>query len=113
MAIYLGNRRWVVSVDDEPELPDVHRLKISASPNPFNSAITISFSLPHNGNARIDIFNVQGHIVGEYDLGLKSVGEHSVYWNAEGYANGIYFTRVHLEGKNSRHAAFLKLLLLK
>ena len=113
MAIYLGNRRWVVSVDDEPELPEVHRLKISASPNPFNSATTISFSIQYEGNARIDIFDIQGHLVEEIDLGSEFIGEHSICWNAEGYANGIYIARVCLEGKDSRQASFLKLLLLK
>ncbi|MDP8241145.1 MAG: T9SS type A sorting domain-containing protein, partial [Candidatus Hatepunaea meridiana] len=113
MAIYLGNRRWVVSVDDEPELPDVHILRISASPNPFNSATTISFSIPYNGNVRIDVFNVQGHLVEEIDLGLKSIGEHLVLWNSKNKANGIYIARVCLESKSSKQAAFLKLLLLK
>ncbi|MDP8238486.1 MAG: T9SS type A sorting domain-containing protein [Candidatus Hatepunaea meridiana] len=101
MAIYLGNRRWVVSVDEEPELPDIYKLDISANPNPFNKETTLVYSIPYIGNVKIDIFDVQGHIVGEYDLGLKSVGEHSILWNSKNNANGIYIVRVCLEGNNN------------
>lgn len=63
-------------------------------PNPFNPSTTISFTLPTNSYVSLKIFDVLGKevesIVNEY----LAAGTHSVHWNANNMASGVYFYRV-------------------
>ena len=72
---------------------------ITSFPNPFNSEITITYSLQQNSNVTIEIYDIQGKkiktLVNEYKLS----GNHSVVWNGTGETqkpakSGIYFCRL-------------------
>jgi hypothetical protein len=65
-----------------------------ATPNPFNPTTTISFSLPASGHVSIQVFDVSGRVVAELVNGVRSAGDHSITWNADGLASGIYFYRM-------------------
>jgi hypothetical protein len=63
-------------------------------PNPFNAQTTIKYSLPKEGNVRIDIFDIMGRKVETLVDGMQTAGEHQAVWNAENNSSGIYFYRL-------------------
>ena len=64
------------------------------SPNPFNPATAISFSIAEAGNVSIDVFNVAGQRVGTIANEFMDAGSHSVSWNASEFSAGVYFYTV-------------------
>jgi hypothetical protein len=64
------------------------------SPNPFNEKTVISFQLPDASWVELAVFDVQGQEVQSLVNGQWSSGKHSVTWNAEGMASGVYFVRL-------------------
>lgn len=60
-------------------------------PNPFNPSTTIKFSIIHEGNVSITVFNPVGQEIEKLIAEHKTAGSYEVIWNAEQYASGIYF----------------------
>ena len=99
----------VVSVDyPEIEIPKEYQLSQNY-PNPFNPSTTIEYSLPVNSNVKLVVYDALGNQLEVLYSGESSAGNHSVTWNADNYASGIYFYR--LESDNFVQAR--KMLLLK
>jgi len=63
-------------------------------PNPFNPATTVHFSLPQRSHVTLKIFDVVGRELTTLVDGELDPGEHSVVFNAKGFASGIYFYRI-------------------
>jgi len=63
-------------------------------PNPFNPTTEISFTLPRAADVRLDVFNIVGQRVTTLVDGQLGAGEHTVTWDASGFASGIYFYRL-------------------
>lgn len=61
------------------------------SPNPFNPATTINFSLPQKAQVSLTVYNILGQQVTTLVNDELSAGEYSVTWDAAKYASGIYF----------------------
>nr|MBC8526111.1 T9SS type A sorting domain-containing protein [Candidatus Cloacimonadota bacterium] len=78
-------------------------------PNPFKTHTTISYALPEATNVKIQIYNIRGQLVAELVNKLETAGRKKIVWNAEGYANGIYFCNISTEKNNEK----IKLLLMK
>jgi len=74
-------------------IPDEFALK-QAYPNPFNPVTTISFSLPFEAETNIAVYNMQGREVFTLISGNMHAGYHSVQWNAEAQASGVYFVKM-------------------
>ncbi len=109
-----GNRsvwsitRTPVGIDDnEVTLPTQYNL--SAYPNPFNASTSISFTLPHDSQVALEIYDVLGRklesLVDEY----LPAGVHSVLWEAGEYPSGMYFYKL-TAGEQSES---LKITLIK
>ena len=64
------------------------------SPNPFNPATTISFTLAQAKNITIDVFTTAGQKIETLCNGFKEAGFHAVEWNGSGYSSGVYFYRL-------------------
>jgi len=79
------------------------------SPNPFNPATTITFSIPAAGNVSVEVFNSAGQKVETLADGLMEAGAHSVTWDASGFAAGVYFYTV----KSGDYSKTMKMTLLK
>jgi hypothetical protein len=69
-------------------------LSLAASPNPFSGATVISFVLPRAGHTTVKIFNVCGEEVARPLSGNLPAGHHTVRWNGEAIADGLYFVRL-------------------
>jgi hypothetical protein len=63
-------------------------------PNPFNPTTTIQFSLPQAGDVTLKIYNLLGEEVKTLVNEYKELGNHSVQFNANSLASGIYFYRI-------------------
>lgn len=63
-------------------------------PNPFNPTTTIQYSLPQAGNVTLKIYNLLGEEVRTLVEDYKQAGKHSVQFNANSLASGIYFYRL-------------------
>ena len=74
-------------------------------PNPFSlaSATTILYSLPHDGDVKIEVFDVLGRKILFSEEGQKSNGTNSITLDGTQFArtSGVYFYRVLLDGVKS------------
>jgi hypothetical protein len=94
--------------DDQSLLPKVFALEQNF-PNPFNPSTVISFSLPRQGMVMLKVFNILGQEVETLVDDQLPVGEHTVSWNANHCASGVYFYRLSFEGQVlTRKMTFLK-----
>jgi len=78
-------------------------------PNPFNPVTTILYSIPKASNIELSIYNVAGQKIETLVNEFKTVGEHKVYWNASGYASGLYLYQI----KTDEYVKVRKMLFLK
>jgi len=81
---------------------------LGASPNPFNPATTISFSLSHAAPYRLTVYNIVGQVVCTFD-GTGRRGLNQVTWDASHKASGVYFYRLETDNYSSSR----KMLLMK
>ena len=114
---YPGNVLYFdgVNVDDKEEiiLPITTELK-GNYPNPFNPETTISLSLAHESNLKVDIYNIKGQRVITLINEVKKPGEYNIVWkgtdnNGNQIASGIYFYRMQTDD----YSAIKRMILLK
>ena len=65
-----------------------------AYPNPFNPTTTLSFALAIESEVSITVYNLQGREVISLVNGNMEAGYHSVVWNADNNASGMYFVKM-------------------
>ncbi|MCP4633667.1 MAG: T9SS type A sorting domain-containing protein [candidate division Zixibacteria bacterium] len=64
-------------------------------PNPFNPATTIKYALPIDSDVRLEVYNLLGQKVETLIDGKHHAGYHTIIWNGNHYASGIYFYAMH------------------
>ena len=74
-------------------IPDEYTLE-RAYPNPFNPVTTLSFTIPTQSEVALSIYNIQGREVSTLISGYMEAGYHSVVWNADSHASGVYFVKM-------------------
>jgi hypothetical protein len=82
---------------------------LSAYPNPFNPATTLTFTLPVSQKVRITIYDIMGREQQRLADGILAAGEHRLTFDASALPSGIYFARL----TGTHVIATRKLLLLK
>jgi len=85
--------------DDYPLNTDYDETKIDYNlfqnyPNPFNTNTQIPFYLPLASNVIISIYDINGRLISVIYNRYTSEGNHSINWNAEGYASGTYYIQL-------------------
>jgi hypothetical protein len=88
-------------IENEPPTPSPHFIALSAYPNPFNSATTITLTSAEQ--AEIGIYDITGRLI----TTLHTIGGQAL-WDASAYSSGLYFARVARE-----KAGAIKLVLIK
>jgi hypothetical protein len=88
----------VSSAPERPALSAPVSVLLAPYPNPFNSSAAISFALQHAGEVRVTAFDVLGRPVAELATGRYAAGEHTVSFQARGWATGVYFVTMDFEG---------------
>jgi hypothetical protein len=81
----------------------------AAYPNPFNPVTTLEFGIPLDGNVSIDVYNIKGRLIETLAKGQIEAGYHSLVWNADRYASGMYFIKM----QAGEYIKTQKLMLLK
>ena len=89
-------------------LPDTFSLE-RAYPNPFNPATTLSFALPFEAEVSLSVYNLQGREIISLINENMIAGYHSVTWNADNHASGVYFVKM-IAGE---HIITQKIMLIK
>lgn len=67
-------------------------------PNPFNPSTIISFQTPNEGTALLKVYDMLGNELATLLNGPISSGEHSLRFDGDGMASGVYFYRLTLNG---------------
>jgi len=67
--------------------------EINTSPNPFATSTTLSYELQQPEKVTLSIFNHLGQLVYQTEENQPK-GSQQLIWNAEGYADGIYYYRL-------------------
>ena len=74
-------------------IPDDFELS-QAYPNPFNPTTTLSFAIPVDSEVSLSVYNLQGREVSTLIDGNMDAGYHSIVWDANSYASGVYFVKM-------------------
>ena len=72
------------------DLLDNSANSLRAYPNPFNSSTTIEYTVAHDSNIDLDIYNILGEKVAELVHQQKCAGNFNVDWNTNTVSSGIY-----------------------
>ncbi|MCD6161791.1 MAG: T9SS type A sorting domain-containing protein [candidate division Zixibacteria bacterium] len=96
------------SVDDAVVKPESFAL-MQNYPNPFNMETTISYSLPEEAVAVIDIYDVLGQKVETLVNQQQPAGQYRVVWHANDKSSGVYFYKI----QAGKHAETKRMVLLK
>ena len=64
------------------------------TPNPFNPSTFITYALPQRSHVTVQVFNAAGRQVGTLWSGEKPAGVHTVNFDANGLASGLYVYRL-------------------
>lgn len=88
------NTNTLVGVEPNSDLPKVVELDQNY-PNPFNPSTTIAFGVPKNGKVTLEVFDVLGRKVATLlNAESKTAGRHTVTFNANNLASGMYIYRL-------------------
>jgi len=78
-------------------------------PNPFNPATTIGYTLPHRGRVTLGVYDLLGRRVALLVDEVREAGAHSVSFNAQAFASGVYIYRL----RSGQYTQTRRLLLLR
>lgn len=99
-VIKYNNYEIPTGIDEEliTEVPEEYILEQNY-PNPFNPATNITFSLPEQGDVRLEVFNLLGQSVAVLENGRLNAGSHSVSFDARSLSSGVYVYRLTAGGQ--------------
>lgn len=82
-------------------------------PNPFNPTTTINFSIPILSNVTLKIYDVLGNEVTTLLKEQLNTGNYSTFFNASGYASGVYYYKINIENGEKNFSQTQKMILTK
>lgn len=88
------------SVEDVSVSPNLFSIS-ECYPNPFNPSTSLNYSLSEDGYVNVEVFNSIGQKVFTIFNGFITSGSHSIKWDAENFASGIYFIKLNFIPNNS------------
>jgi hypothetical protein len=102
------NGLFMVSSLSQVVIPETYSLS-QAYPNPFNPTTTLSFAIPVDNEVTLSIYNLQGREVSTLIDANMDAGYHSIVWDANANASGVYFVKM-MAGE---YVSTQKLMLIK
>jgi len=80
---------------------------LGSYPNPFNPSTTIRYTLPHDAQVKVGVFDLMGREIARLVDTKKNAGMHQVIWHGvdewgEILPSGIYLVRMRAESTNGR-----------
>lgn len=70
-------------------------------PNPAHEKVTVAFETPETTNVEINIFNIQGKLVKNVNLGTRPEGRHDAIINCGNLKAGTYIVRLTMGSQHS------------
>ena len=67
---------------------------LAVYPNPFNNTASIRYSLQNSADVTIRIFGTDGREVFSRNQRITAPGEHTLEWNPQDLASGVYFVSI-------------------
>lgn len=77
------------------------------TPNPFDEGTEIKYHLAEAGQAVITVYSLKGEPIKTLRDSWTETGWHTLTWNAEDLANGVYFYTLKVNGKELFRRAIL------
>lgn len=81
----------ITDMDDQPTETPVNFNLNNNYPNPFNNQTNISFQLFQAEHVELSIYNIMGQKIMTLISDKYSAGTHSIGFNSDGLASGVYF----------------------
>ncbi len=107
---------YTTDVGNENSLPFDFKLRQNY-PNPFNSTTTITYQLPDDGFATLNIYNILGQKIATLVNEFKPSGKYDINFNADNLASGVYIYKLKINFTKGKSVSFLsatkKFILLK
>ncbi len=98
------------SVEDNFDLSLPDKFEISSLyPNPFNSYQRLTIALPDPGNLKVSLYNILGEKALSIHTGELNAGTHSLGYDANQLASGVYF----LKAETTKESLVQKVLLVR
>jgi hypothetical protein len=97
------------AISNKPQVGLPQNIRLSASPNPFNTTVNIQYQISRPSQVRMNIYNLTGQMIATLVDTHQEAGHHSVRWNGASVASGVYFCRL----EESGGIVTQKMLLLK
>jgi len=103
-ANYLVGNEIIEYGIDEPDINSQLSTLEKNYPNPSQQQITISFSIPHNGEVTLTVYNLKGQKVQTLTHQRYTKGDHTISWNGQDengmkVVSGVYFYKLTLDGE--------------
>lgn len=73
---------------------DDYDLLLDCSPNPFNDAIRVNYTLEKPGALTLTVYDIQGRRIDTLAGGHHSAGNHRLVWQAGTIAGGVYLVQM-------------------
>ena len=96
LRAYVDTANVVFNVSNEiEEVSQPQKFELAQNyPNPFNPSTNINFSLPSSREVSLKVYDMMGREVAILVNGRMNAGEHTVQFNANGLASGVYIYRI-------------------
>jgi hypothetical protein len=88
MLSLFDSQEWL-KISSHSNIP-CEQIQFGCSPNPFNAEAALQFSLPGSGQTNLTVYDISGRAVATLLDRTMEAGWHSMNFNAEHLASGIY-----------------------
>ncbi len=104
----------LTGLNDAPGVKDIPaKVEIQHNyPNPFNPSTRFVYQLPDTRSVRLRVFDRVGREVAVLENGRRRAGEHTVTWNANGMASGVYVLKLEATGPDRRYSSSARTMVL-
>ena len=82
-------------------------------PNPFNSSTQICYDLPEPCSVILNIINVNGNIVSEWQYSSQPAGSYTLDFHGEDIPDGIYYCQLIAKGERVFTSKVIKIVRVK
>ena len=89
MGLFISNP--IIEKDNKPQFCNY--------PNPFKSSTVFEYYLQEEGVVSIELLNSNGAITEKMTIGTQQQGPNSYYFANKGFAPGLYFAKLYLDGE--------------
>ncbi len=79
-------------------------------PNPFNSNVTLIYTVPDEGILKLNVYNGIGELVSTLEDGVQTGGNHTLMYSTESLAAGMYTFKLEYTGKERSTCMILKMI---